>query len=132
MCQVSLGGCDQGRVLPKGHVGAVVRNLAEPSFDHNQPETGHRCFYSIRSPNGCGRVLDRVLLSENADSQVGGGIRHRFLERFSFACAIKPVHHRMREGGDVGFEEGMANNLWPMVRNEKSADYSEEHIADTI
>ena len=81
---------------------------------------------------GVVEYLDRVLLSENADSQVGGGIRHRFLERFSFACAIKPVHHRMREGGDVGFEERMANNLWPMVRNEKRADHSEEHMADTV
>jgi len=55
--------------------------------------------------------LNRVLLSEDADSQVGGGLRHRFLERFSFACAIKPVHHRMREGGNVGFEERMADSV---------------------
>jgi len=29
-------------MLSNGHVGAFVRNLAEPSFDRNQPESGRQ------------------------------------------------------------------------------------------
>ncbi len=38
MRQVSLMAVIKARMLPNGHVGVFVRNLAEPSFDQNQPE----------------------------------------------------------------------------------------------
>ena len=62
MCQVSPDGCDQGKQLPNGHVGAVVRDLAEP---YVRPESARTRTLALLFPGSLSwwvEYLDRALL----------------------------------------------------------------------